>query len=62
MTARLMHPNEVVKLCCLSRTTIIRLTAQGRFPKPIRISDFRIAYNSDEVEAWIAKKLAGEAA
>lgn len=45
-----VHPEHVMKM-----------VRQGRFPKPIRMGDsFRhaVRWAEDEVEAWIAAKLA----
>lgn len=54
---RLIAPKEVAKLACLSKQTICRLTAEGKFPKAVRLSPSRIAYDREQVEAWIEAKL-----
>jgi prophage regulatory protein len=35
-----------------------RLSKIGRFPKPVQLSNRRIAYVEEEIDAWIAAKLA----
>jgi prophage regulatory protein len=39
-----------------SRTQLWKLTKQGRFPKPVKISDSRSAYVASEVEAWLEER------
>ena len=42
----------------LSRSSLDRLVAAGGFPKPIRITERRLAYNLADVEAWMMEKVA----
>lgn len=41
----------------LSRATLDRMVAAGRFPKPIQLTERRLAYNAADVEAWMAAQL-----
>jgi prophage regulatory protein len=53
----LMTPKDVCKKTTFSRPTIDRFIAEGRFPKPIRLSERRIAFNATEIEEWIAARI-----
>jgi prophage regulatory protein len=57
MTIRLLAPKEVCRVVGLSRATVDRLAAEGRFPKPIRLTPNRLAFNSVEVDEWIQARL-----
>lgn len=57
MTIQLIPPKEVVRVTGLSRATLGRLTAEGRFPAPIRLTPRRMAYNSAEVQDWVQARL-----
>ena len=59
---RLIAPKEAAELTCLSKQTLWRLTAEGKFPKAVRLSKSRIAYDREQVEAWIEAKLQQAAA
>ena len=41
-----------------SRTHIKRLINEGKFPKPIKLSDWRRAFVEEEIDAWIAERIA----
>ena len=58
---QLLSRNEVLNKTSLSRTTLFRLERSGRFPKAVQITPNRVAYDSEEVEAWIQRALTGEA-
>ena len=52
----LLKPRDVVRLTTISAPQIRRMHAAGKFPKPVRLTEARIAYWSDEVAAWIAAR------
>jgi len=54
-----MTPKRVCERTSLSRATLDRLVAAGEFPKPIRLTERRLASNEAEVQNWMADKLAG---
>lgn len=56
---QLLSRNEVVKRTSLSRATLFRKERAGQFPKAVRISANRVAYDADAVDAWIAKIIEG---
>lgn len=53
----LLRP-AVLKRTALSTTSLYREMASGRFPRPLRTLRNRVAWKSDEVEAWIAARVA----
>ena len=50
---RLISRDEVLKKTSLSQPTLWRKERAGEFPKAVRISANRVAYNEDEVDDWI---------
>jgi prophage regulatory protein len=61
MNIRLLAPKDVCSRIGLSRGTLDRLVREDRFPKPIRLTPHRLAYNSVEVDEWIVARLQREA-
>ena len=41
----------------LGRSTIYRWMAEGKFPKPVQLGGYSVAWAEDEVEAWITTRL-----
>jgi prophage regulatory protein len=58
METRLLTPKAVCERTSLSRSSLDRLVAAGDFPKPIRITERRLAYSLASVEAWMQEKVA----
>ena len=54
---RLLKINQVMEMTTLSRSTIYRLTAQGKFVKPIKIGEKSTGYPLQEVEDFIQKRM-----
>ena len=54
---RLMRAREVMAQTGLSRSALYRGLASGEFPKPIKISERAIAWDSRAVERWIADRI-----
>jgi len=60
---RLIRMTELEKTVGLGASTIYRLIQQGRFPKPLHPLGNKIAaWNSHEVEAWVAERCEGKVA
>ena len=57
MATRLLHLKEVLNRTSLSRTSIYRLMARGRFPDPIALGARR-AWVEAEVAQWIDARIA----
>jgi len=49
----LISRNEVLKQTSLSQATLWRKERAGEFPKAVKISTNRVAYDAEAVEAWI---------
>jgi prophage regulatory protein len=54
---QLLSRNDVLNKTSLSRTTLFRLERSGEFPQAVQLTPNRVAYDSDEVEAWIQRAL-----
>lgn len=52
-TLRLYRLPDVIERTGLSRMTIEREIAAGRFPKPVYPTQATKAWRSDELQAWI---------
>ena len=53
---RLLSMRDVISLTTYSRPSIYRLIAEGRFPKPLKLGDVKIAFRESEVLAWLASR------
>jgi prophage regulatory protein len=54
----LMSLNEAAQVTSLSRTAIFKLRERGDFPRAVTLSEKRIGFVRDEVDAWIAARIA----
>ena len=54
---RLISRNDVLSKTSISQPTLWRLESIGEFPKSIRVSKGRVAYNEDAVDAWIEARI-----
>ena len=54
---RLIRLPEVQHRVGLGRSTIYRWMAEGKFPKPVQLGGYSVAWAEDEVESWIARRL-----
>lgn len=52
-----LSPKAVCDRVAVSRATLDRLVAAGRFPSPIRLTERRLVYNQADVEAWMTAQL-----
>ena len=57
METKLLTPKAVCERTSLSRSSLDRLVAAGRFPAPIRITERRLAYSAASVQSWIEDKV-----
>lgn len=53
-----LTPSATANKVGLSRSSLDRLVAAGRFPKPIRLSERRLAFDVAEIEGWMAERSA----
>ena len=54
---RLIRLPEVQHRVGLGRSTIYRWMAEGKFPRPVQLGGYSVAWQELEVEEWIAEKL-----
>ncbi len=54
---RLIRLPEVQHRVGLGRSTIYRWMAEGKFPKPVQLGGYSVAWVQDDVEKWILEKL-----
>jgi predicted DNA-binding transcriptional regulator AlpA len=57
MSIKFLSPRQTCEHVTVSRSTLDRLVAAGEFPKPIRITERRLAYVESEVAAWLEAKV-----
>lgn len=53
---RLIRLPEVQHRVGLGRSTIYRWMAEGKFPKPVLLGGYSVAWAEDEVDQWIAAR------
>ena len=54
---RLISRAEVLNRTSFSRATLFRKERLGEFPKAIRISTNRVAYDEIEIDAWVESRI-----
>lgn len=52
-----LTPKAVCSRVAVSRATLDRMVAAGSFPKPIKLTERRLAYNQADVEAWMVDRM-----
>ena len=55
-TQILMSRKQVEELAGIGRSTIYKMMAEGRFPRPVKISEYGVRWIRSEVEAWIESR------
>jgi prophage regulatory protein len=56
---RLIRLKEVQHRVGLGRSTIYRWMAEGKFPKPVQLGGYAVAWAEDDLEGWISSRLVG---
>jgi len=54
---RLIRLKEVQHRVGLGRSTIYRWMAEGKFPKPVQLGGYAVAWAEDDIQNWIAMRL-----
>lgn len=54
---RLIRLPEVQHRVGLGRSTIYRWMAEEKFPKPVQLGGYSVAWAEDDVEKWILERL-----
>lgn len=52
-----LTPKAVCGQIALSRATLDRMVADGRFPQPLRLTERRLVFNAADVEQWMTDRL-----
>jgi prophage regulatory protein len=58
---RILKATEVAGIVSLSVSQIWRLTRQGKFPSPIKLTTCRSGWLEAEVLEWVSERIAGRA-
>lgn len=54
---RLIRLKEVQHRVGLGRSTIYRWMAEGKFPKPVQLGGYAVAWSEEEIHEWIRAKM-----
>ena len=55
--AQFLTPKAVCDKIALSRATLDRMVASGTFPRPLKLTERRLAYSQADVESWMAERM-----
>jgi prophage regulatory protein len=55
-TPRLLGVHAVLDLLSLSRATLYSMVKAGQFPKPVQVTENRVAWREREVRDWIESR------
>ncbi len=55
----LMRLPTVKGMTGIGHTSIYKGIKEGTFPKPVRIGDRMVAWDSEEIDTWIGKQIGG---
>ena len=55
---RILRLPVVIHRTALSRSTIYKFIAAGRFPKPVRLGPRAVGWLESEIDDWIADRVA----
>jgi prophage regulatory protein len=50
---------QVCRVTGLSRSLVYQMEAEDRFPKRIRLTERAVGWIEDEVQGWLAERVAG---
>mgnify|MGYP006408476103 CR=1 FL=1 len=54
---KFLTPKATCERIALSRATLDRMVAAGKFPRPIRLTERRLAFNAADVETWMTERM-----
>ena len=57
---RYVRASQLAQMLGLSRSTIWRYASQGKFPKPIKLTENTTVWDMREVEAWVEARRAAQ--
>ncbi|MCW8331953.1 AlpA family transcriptional regulator [Photobacterium sp. SDRW27] len=55
---KLIRQKEVTEMTGVSRASVYKLMAVGRFPKSVSLGDRAVAWVESEVQEWILERIA----
>jgi prophage regulatory protein len=55
---RMLKRKDVEQMTALKRSRLYAMTAAGKFPKPIKLSERSVAWIESEIQAWINDRIA----
>jgi len=55
----LLRFRQVREIVPLSRSEIYRRIALGQFPRPVKLGERAVAWDSDQIQAYVRDKLGG---
>ena len=58
MAVELLRLPDVIRRVGYRRTTIYRMVKHGEFPPPVALGPWAVAWPSDEIDRWIATRIA----
>ena len=53
---KILRLKNVTEVTSMSRSTIYRLMEQGKFPKPIKLSQRIIGFLEEDIDQWIQER------
>ncbi len=59
---KLLRIAQVCDLTGLRRSSLYRLSAEGRFPKPLKITQRASAWSEAAIRQWIVERISGKPA
>ena len=59
---RLIRLKEVQHRVGLGRSTIYRWMAEGKFPKPVQLGGYAVAWAEADIDKWISSRVSDDAA
>lgn len=54
---KLMKLKAVMECTGLARSTVYKFIAEGRFPKPVKLSARMVAWVEGEIQQWILERI-----
>lgn len=54
---KLLRLKQVMEMTGLSRSYVYELAKQGKFPKPVKLSEKSVAWVDQEVREWIDQRI-----
>lgn len=56
MNPNIIRPSKIKEAAGISKSTAYRLTSEGKFPKPIKLTDKIVGWRASDIEEWLTKR------